>query len=493
MDRFNKLYEKQGFLDRYNGSVFLMIFILLCFFVVFSYFYVRKHLGYIRANWTSERCSPVVIPFAGFINGSPDKSSFDYTAENFNHCVSNVIKDLGNVATEPIKAVVHILNSIFGDLGKAIDDIRKIIDKVRVGVEDFSRDIMQRILLVVIPIQKLIIKIKDVMGKSHATLVAGMFTGMGALYFTISVMGVIYGFLTAFMVTLASMVAILWATFQWPEAIAATTLTTVISIPIGLIDTALGEILSMSGMSHCFKKGTLIRASNGTLYSIESLPLGTQLYGGGKVTSLLKLSAKEQTMYRLGNVVVSGTHQVKYEKEWIFVQNHPDAIEIPEEEFEDEFIYCLNTSKKSVNIGDYTFMDWDEVNDNVMSKLGCVNKEDIYYAHENGFHPATLIETKDRGYIRMCDIDVGDILKRGEKVIGTVKIMNDKELHDYGWFLGTDGLSSIQNLGEKRKNLVTNNEKPEYLTHLLIDKEYFYIGDCKLFDYNKNIDFYLSK
>jgi hypothetical protein len=71
--------------------------------------------------------------------------------------------------------------------------------------------------------------------------------------------------------------------------------------------------------------------------------------------------------------------------------------------------------------------------------------------------------------------------------------MNDKELYDYGWFLGTDGLSSIQNLGEKRKNLVTNNEKSEYLSHLLTDKEYFYIGDCKLFDYNKNIDFYLSK
>ena len=49
-------------------------------------------------------------------------------------------------------------------------------------------------------------------------------------------------------------------------------------------------------------------------------------------------------MYRLGNVVVSGTHQVKHKDEWVFVQNHPDAIEIPKNEFEDEFIYCLNTT-----------------------------------------------------------------------------------------------------------------------------------------------------
>jgi hypothetical protein len=493
MDRFNKLYEKQGFLDRYNGSVFGMLFILTCFFVIFSYFYVKKHMGYIRANWVTQRCSPTVIPFAGLINADAKESKLDYTAENFNYCLGNIIKDTFNIVLLPIKSVINIIHSLFSDVGTAINDIRKVIDKIRNGVEDFARNIMQRILLVVIPIQKLIIKVKDVMGKSQGTMIAAMFTAMGGLYFGLSVMGVIYGLLRDLLIALAALIGVLWATFQFDEAALATALYAAIAPPIALVDIALGEILSLSGMSHCFKKGTLVRASNGTLYSIESLPLGTQLYRGGKVTSLLKLSAKEQTMYRLGNVIVSGTHQVKYEKEWLFVQNHPDAVEIPEEEFEDEFIYCLNTSKKSVNIGDYTFMDWDEVNDNVMSKLGCVNKEDIYYTHENGFHPATLIETKDRGYIRMCDINVGDILKRGEKVTGTVKIMNDKELYDYGWFLGTDGLSSIQNLGEKRKNLVTDNDKPEFLTHLLTDKEYFYIGDCKLFDYNKNIDFYLSK
>ena len=174
MDRFNKLYEKQGFLDKYNGSVFMMIFIITIFFVIFSYFYVKRHLGKIKANWVKDRCSPVVMPFAGFINAPKGKSKFDFTAENFNYCLANVIKESVHIALQPFEAVVNIIHKVFSGLGDAINDIRKMFDVIRDGVEDVSRSIMQRILLVLIPFQKLIIKVKDTMAKSQATMTAGM-------------------------------------------------------------------------------------------------------------------------------------------------------------------------------------------------------------------------------------------------------------------------------------------------------------------------------
>lgn len=496
MDRFNKLYEKQGFLDKYNGSVFTMIFIITVFFVIFSYFYVKRHIGKIRANWAKDRCSPVVMPFAGFINAPKGKSKFDFTAENFNYCLADIVKESVHLALQPFEAVVNIIHKVFSGLGEAINDIRKMFDVIRDGVEDVSRSIMQRILLVLIPFQKLIIKVKDTMAKSQATMTAGMFTAFGAFYTLVSVLNLIYSLIMDILAWMTGMIVVFFATLDFAMAATYTAVYTAVAVPTGMIASAIHEIMGMTGLSHCFKKDTLIRGADGTLYTIENLPLGTQLRRGGKVTAIFKLSAKNQTMYHLGNVVVSGTHQVKYNDDWIFVQNHPHAIEIPENEFEDEFIYCLNTTNKIVNIGDYTFLDWDEITDEVLTKLNCDKRQDVYIKHENGFHPKTIIESRNYGFIAMKDLEVGDVLKHGERITGVVKILPNKELYDYGIFKGTYNLTNIQNLGEiKNKGLCENLDddynKPECFCHILTDKGHFYIQDTKLDDYNKSIDFYL--
>ena len=197
-------------------------------------------------------------------------------------------------------------------------------------------------------------------------------------------------------------------------------------------------------------------------------------------------------MYKLGNLTVSGTHQVKHNKEWIFVKNHPDAKEIPSDEFTDDFIYCLNTSTKSLIIDDFTFLDWDEITDDIYhNNLDCLHKSDIYEKYENGFHPFTLIETKSRGIIPMNKLEVNDVLKNGIKVTGIVKILGGKQLYDYGYFIGTEGLATIQDLGKLKENRVIAREESDHLIHILTDKDYFFIKNQKICDYNKNIDFYL--
>ena len=87
--RFNKIYAEQTFFDRYNGSVFGTCFFLMVFFIVFSYSYIQTRITPIRSNWSQERCSPVVIPFAGLINTPPGESQFDYTASNFTFCINS--------------------------------------------------------------------------------------------------------------------------------------------------------------------------------------------------------------------------------------------------------------------------------------------------------------------------------------------------------------------------------------------------------------------
>ena len=111
--KFNKIYEKQGFFDKYNGSIFATAFFLLVFFIIFSYSYIQTRITPIKSNWTKERCSPMIIPFAGIINPPPGKTAFEYTSENFTFCINTIIKEMVGIAFKPIEAVLHIFTKIF--------------------------------------------------------------------------------------------------------------------------------------------------------------------------------------------------------------------------------------------------------------------------------------------------------------------------------------------------------------------------------------------
>ena len=47
----------------------------------------------LKSNWQNIRCDPLYIPFAGIINKPPEKTIAEYTAENFNMCVTKVLKN----------------------------------------------------------------------------------------------------------------------------------------------------------------------------------------------------------------------------------------------------------------------------------------------------------------------------------------------------------------------------------------------------------------
>ena len=47
----NKLYRNKTYLEKYGHSVAITVIILLAFFLVFSYFYIRANLEPIKKDW----------------------------------------------------------------------------------------------------------------------------------------------------------------------------------------------------------------------------------------------------------------------------------------------------------------------------------------------------------------------------------------------------------------------------------------------------------
>jgi hypothetical protein len=131
------------------------------------------------------------------------------------------------------------------------------------------------------------------------------------------------------------------------------------------------------------------------------------------------------SMYKLNdNIVVSDSHMIKYLGKWIPTSNHPNAIKI--ETYNEPYLYCLNTSNKTINIDEFIFSDWDEIYDDELdeiittSELNSLN--DIHKYMDSGFIKNTEIKLKNGTTKCIKDICVGDILENNESVYGIVEI-----------------------------------------------------------------------
>ena len=116
----NNIYDKSGFLDKYGGSLWLTVIISIVFFVAISYYHIYNNLQPIKSDWLNQRCNPGVIPFAGLINRPDDMSVYDFTAENFNYCIQNILQDIAGVFLAPIHYLVNSINIIVSELSEAV-------------------------------------------------------------------------------------------------------------------------------------------------------------------------------------------------------------------------------------------------------------------------------------------------------------------------------------------------------------------------------------
>jgi hypothetical protein len=446
-DTITKLYENVGYFDQYGGTVIVFICITLCTLLLFSYFQMMLNIQPIINDWTNQRCKPSIIPFAGLITHPEGVSAGEYTAQNFNYCMQNILSNISGILLEPITFVTHSLTSNANNVQNSIQGVRSMFDNIRTSMQSVSEEIMGRIMNVVIPIIQMIIKFKDVSSKLQGILTASLYTSLGAYYSFRSLIGAIAQFIVIILIILAALIAGLWMVpFTWGAAAANTVIFTAIAIPMAIILSFMKDTLHInSGLSipsvKCFDKNTQIQMNDGTFKTITSIQPGDVLMNDNKVTAKIKVATEGSTMYMLHGIIVSDSHMVKIkynsnnntnknkisipQEKWIRVCEHPDAVHV--RDYGEPFLYCLNTSTKMIVIKDQVFSDWDELNEEQIDHLLYILKspnrpEQIHTFLDYGFDGKTKIELDNGEYVRIKNIEIGSFLKNGEMVYGIVQI-----------------------------------------------------------------------
>ena len=520
MDNIGKLindfYIKKNYLDDYGGSVFMTILIFGVFFSLISYYHIMNNIDPIKADWVNQRCTPGVIPFAGLINPPKDGTSgFDYTSQNFTFCIQNILKEITAYAFVPINAFVNMFLEVFKEMKESISAMRNIFNSLRNKFKEMSQELFGRLLNIMIPIQNLFIGLKDIISKGHGIFTASLYTAIGGYMTLKAAIGTVFELIVVILIALTALIVILWIIpFTWGAAAAMSGIFVAIAIPMTIVAVMMDDVFDLHtsaipGKPHCFTGDTTIKTEEGDV-EIKDLKVGNVLKNNTKVTATFKLSSKNQTMFVLHGVRVSGNHKVLHKFKWVKVEEHPDSILL--ENFNEPFIYCINTTNKTIKIGDQEFTDWDDMSTDELNeiRMRCSHMLPNHdfkpkYLHtylDSGFVKGTPIRLNNNKDAPIEEVKIGDILLNKEKVIGVVEIdASDVIIYKYFFndkcFIGGPNIQIYDfNLGILNTfKLLKHESRDVYkkLYHILTDKNTLTSNGVTFFDYNVAIEGFLEE
>jgi hypothetical protein len=523
LENLKEMYKNQTYFDQYGSSVIMLIIITFTLIVAMSYCYIMINSQPIIEDWSNQRCKLQIIPIAGFITHPEGVTATEYTAENFTYCVQNILTSITGDALKPLTFATSSFQTVVNNISNSLNAVRGMFDKVRTFFQSVTQEIMGRIMNIMIPLQQIIISFKDLIGKIQGTMTAGLFTLLGS-YFTLkSLLGAIAQFIIIILIALAVSIAIMWAIpFTWGFAAVNTAIFVSIGIPMAIILAFLSNTMDINGLKSipkikCFDKNTHINMNDGAQSKIKNINVGDVLLGGNVVTSKIVVETKGSVMYELDDIIVSDSHIIKYGEKWIPVSKHPNAKKCTY--YQEPYLYCLNTTNKTIAIGDHIFTDWDEINDedinNIQKNTNHLfnKKNDIHKFLDGGFVGNTEIKLNDGTIQQIKDICVGNILENNVSVYGIVEI--DGRTLDCQYTYNLDNkiieggpnlticdknihVSSTLNLNETYLDNQKNCKKPLHkienkLYHLLTNKKTFHVNNIRFYDYNASIDLHLDK
>jgi hypothetical protein len=429
----NKIYDLSYF-DLYGGSVIFTVILTIIVLLAISYANVMQNIVPIRNNWTEERCRPQNIPFAGFINKPIDSSITDFTQDNFNYCTQNILQDVTKIAVMPLGFVTEGLTTLYIAIEESIQLIRAMINSIRINLKKIISNILNKTVNITIPLRQITMSISDALGKTTGILVTKFYMLIGLFDLIKSIFGATVEALEISTIPPAAAIIIFLALLMFPLAIIPSIFLLLLSVLTGM-----GIYVKdrFENEQVCFDKNTQLIMSNGSSKSIIDIQVGDKLINDNIITEKFTLCAKNVDMYKLtDDTIVSESHYIKYNNNWIKIKDYPYCEKI--NNYNEPFIYCINTSTKRIFIKNNDYLDWDDIIDTT------INKKQYCY-NEN-----TVISLFNGTQKIIKNIKIGDILSHGEKVTGLVESLDE----------------STQ------------------LYHLITDKKSFYINKIKIYHYD---------
>ena len=297
------------------GDMILTLSIILVFVGLYLFNFLSGGMKKIKKEWPKYRCNPMAMPFAAQFGFDP--------MENFTYCITNIQSGAMGFFLQPINFLVKMMNDLGKDMSESLNMARNVIAYIRGSVGNIVGDIFGVFMNILIQIQRIMIKIKDLAMKLVGVMTTSMY-----------IMG------------------------------------TSMKLGQSIWNGPIVEVLR----TVCFKGNTPITLDSGNNVHIKDINLGDILINGASVIGTLKLKGdKNNPFYKIWSdnlqnyIYVTGEHLILKEtnkdklndifENYIKVNTYDKAEKTCDYDTE---LYCLITSDHRIQIGEYTFWDWED-------------------------------------------------------------------------------------------------------------------------------------
>jgi len=139
--------------------IVILFLILLCINVFGS------GVQNVQENWALYRCSPIMIPFAGFF--SPDGVT---TADNFNFCIQNIIFSLAPTITQPFTYLQSMTVDMMETINENNSNTTDQTADIKGNVAEIVGNLYEVLIKIIIEFNIIVIKMVDTQGKLSGSM-----------------------------------------------------------------------------------------------------------------------------------------------------------------------------------------------------------------------------------------------------------------------------------------------------------------------------------
>jgi len=314
----------------------------------------NKHMD-ISTHWDEMRCSPYVIPIAGFHKPRNDpRSAVEFARANFSFCQKEYIQDALRAAAAGAKEMVEEQKAI----GALVQDMASVLADIFGGIWNFCHGayatFTERIGVVSKLFHNMMLNLHGLIDRMQGAILSIIMALMSmivafvdSVQVTLMVAIIIIGILLVMQILLFFLLLPISGLIMTMSAIASVAVVTAVTI------VAASEV---SG--GCFTGDTLVSTATGPL-PIRLLHVGDKLLDGGIITAVHRFRTQD-ALYKMGGSIVSGEHLVIQSKQRIPVKNHPSAVPYASSKVND--LWCLTTTTRTIPTPDgLVYADWEEI------------------------------------------------------------------------------------------------------------------------------------
>ena len=283
------------------------LYVNLAFAIYIAGVFYFSQLQEIQANWSVYRCNPMYMPLASDVES------------NFVYCIQSSMSSFMGYLLEPLTFLTSSISGVLSSFLTEINSVRAMFNKIRTFISSIVESVFGVFLNIIIEFQKIIIAIKDLVGKTIGIMVTLMYVIDGSIQ------------------TMQS---------AWNG-------------PTGQIVRVLGK---------CFYPNTKLKLKDGNIVLMKDILLGDVLENGSVVISTMKIDNKTNPvpLYKIKSsgvnnedIYVTGSHLIFNETFNKFIKVE-EYLEAEKSDLETEWFSCLITSDNRIQIGNKLFWDWED-------------------------------------------------------------------------------------------------------------------------------------